>query len=102
MVEPKLLVAAITDRSTSTEVDLNFELTSLEAAIRAFCAFTALFWMLSVVFAVIAVSEVCASRALLRIEVAVSAPTADSARSTSADSDLTRLVASEDAATRVL
>ena len=37
----------------------------------------------------VAVSELCASRALLRIEAAVSAPTADRVRSTSAASDLT-------------
>jgi hypothetical protein len=37
----------------------------------------------------VAVSEVCASRALLRMEAAVSAPTAVKVRSTSAASDLT-------------
>ena len=71
------------------------ELTSLDAATRAVCALSALVWILSVVLVVttpsdrsmsaeialiwvaaspdVAVSERCASRALLRIEAAVSA-----------------------------
>ena len=98
MVEPKLLLAARTDRSISAEVDLTFELTSFDAATSALCAVSALAWMLSVVLAVtvpsdrsmsveialiwlaasadVAASELCASRALPRIEAAVSAPTA--------------------------
>ena len=85
--------------------------TSLEAAISEFCALIVLFWMLSVLLAVAAtsersmseeiariwlaasaevvVSEPCASRALLRMEAAVSAPTAERVRSISAASDLT-------------
>jgi len=50
----------------------------------------------------VAANELCASRALLRIEVAVSAPTAVRVRSTSIASDLTWLAASDDAATSVL
>ena len=90
MVEPKLLLAASTERSMSAEVDLTLELTSFEAATSALCALCALVWMLSVVLAVtapsersmsaeialiwlaasaeVAVNEVCASRALPRIE----------------------------------
>ena len=49
----------------------------------------------------VAASEVCASRALLRIEAAVSAPTEVSVRSTSVASDLTWLAASDDALTSV-
>ena len=113
IAEPKVLEAASTERSISEAVVLTFEVTSLEALTSAFCALSALVWILSVVFAVtvesersmsveiariwlaasaeVAVSELCASRALLRIEAAVSAPTADSVRSTSAASDLTWL-----------
>ena len=50
----------------------------------------------------VAVSEPRASRALFRMEAAVSAPTAVNVRSTSAASDLTWLAASEEAATRVV
>ena len=57
MVAPKLLLAASTERSISAEVDLTWVLTSLEAAIRALCAFCAVVWMLSVVLAVTAPSE---------------------------------------------
>ena len=83
----------------------------VRAATSALCALSAVVWMLSVVFAVtamsersisveialiwlaasaeVAVSELCASRALFRIEAAVSAPTAVKVRSTSIASDLT-------------
>src|SRR6266851_5759308 len=113
MVELNVPLAARTERSTSAEVDLTFELTSLDTATRAICALSALVWILSVVLAVtapsdrsmsaeialiwfaaspdVAVSERCASRALPRIEAAVSAA-----------SDLTWLAASDDAATSVL
>src|ERR1700704_5393337 len=96
MVVPKAVLAARTERSTSAEVDLTFELTSFDADTRALCALSALVWILSVVLAVtvlsersisveialiwlaasadVAVSELCASRALLRIEEAVAAP----------------------------
>ena len=89
-----MLLAASTERSMSAEVVLTLELTSLDAATSALWAFCADVWMLSVVLAVtaasdrsisaeialiwlaasaeIAVSELCASRALLRIEAAVS------------------------------
>jgi len=89
----------------SDEVDFTFALTSLDALISAFCAVVALDWMLSVVLAVtvpsersisveialillaaspaVEANELCASRALLRIEAAVSAPAPDSVRSTS-------------------
>jgi hypothetical protein len=89
----------------SVEVDFTFAVTSLEALISAFCALVALTWMVSVVFPVTAASErsisveialillaaspavdaneLCASRALLRMAAAVSAPAADSVRSTS-------------------
>ena len=60
----------------------------------------ALIWLAA--SADVAVSELCASRALLRMEAAVSAPTAVSVRSTSIASDLTWLAASDDAATSVL
>src|SRR6202023_810489 len=111
MVEPKAWLAASTERSTSADVDLTLELTSFDAATRALCALSALVWMVSVVLAVTAESErsiseeialiwlaaaarggggeLCASRALLRIEAAVSAPTAVRVRSTSTASDLT-------------
>src|ERR1700716_4044762 len=124
MVEPKVPLAARTVRSTSTEVDLTLELTSFDAATRAFCAFWALVAILSVVLAVtvlsersisveialiwlaasadVAVSEFCASRALFRMEAAVSAPTAVNVRSTSIASDLTWLAASDDAFTNVV
>ena len=117
MVELNAVLAARTERSTSAEVDLTFELASFDAATSAFCALRALVAILSVVLAVtvlsdrsmsaamaliwlaasadVAVSELCASRALLRIEAAVSAPTAVSVRSTSLASDLTWLAASE-------
>ena len=97
IVEPNALLAASTERSTSAEVDLTLELTSLEAATSALWALCAEVWMLSVVLAVtaasersisaeialiwlaasaeVAASDPCASRALLRIEAAVSAPT---------------------------
>ena len=48
-----------------------------------------------------AVSELWASRALFRMEAAVSAPAAVNVRSTSIDSDLTWSAASDDAATSV-
>src|ERR1700682_5846170 len=95
MVELKVPLAARTERSTSAEVVLTFELTSLDTATRAICALSALVWMLSVVLAAtapsdrsmsaeialiwfaaspdVAVSDRCASRALPRIEAAVSA-----------------------------
>ena len=41
----------------SAEVDLTFEETSFDAATSALCAFCAEVWMLSVVFAVTALSE---------------------------------------------
>src|SRR3981081_3625283 len=110
MVELKVPLAARTERSTSAEVDLTFELTSLDTATRAICALSALVWILSVVLAVtapsdrsmsaeivliwfaaspdVAVSERCASRALPRIEAAGSAGGA-----------LTGLAASDAAAT---
>src|ERR1700691_1313014 len=97
MAELKAPLAARTERSTSVEVDLTLELTSFDAATRAFCALTALVAILSVVLAVtvesersisveialiwlaasadVAVSECWASRALFRIEAAVFAPT---------------------------
>ena len=64
------MVFAVTvpsDRSISAEIDLIWLAASAE----------------------VAVSEFCASRALLRIEAAVSAPTVVNVRSTSAASDLT-------------
>src|ERR1700738_5000893 len=98
MVVPNEPLAGRTARSTSAEVDLTFELTSFDAATRAFCALSALLWILSVVLAVtalsdrsmsveialiwlaasadVAASELCASRALLRIEAAGLGPTA--------------------------
>src|ERR1700674_5392391 len=105
MVEPKAPLAARTERSTSAEVDLTLELTSFDAATRALCALSALVWILSVVFAVTALSDrsisveialiwlaasadvaasgLCASRALARIEAAVSGPAAVNRGSTS-------------------
>ena len=90
---------------------MTLEQTSFDAATSVFCALSALVWIWSVVFAVtvesdrsisveialiwlaasaeVACSELCASRALPRIEAAVSAPTAVSVRSTSDASDLT-------------
>jgi len=111
ITEPNEELAVRTERSTSAEVDLIRELTSLEVAISTFCEFSVLVWMLSALLAAaalsarsiseeivliwvaasaeVAVSELCASRALLRMEAAVSAPTAERVRSTSAASDLT-------------
>jgi len=57
IVEPNVLLAASTVRSTSAEVVLTFELTSLEAATSALWAFCAVVWILSVVFAVTAASD---------------------------------------------
>ena len=124
MVAPNEPLAASTDLSTSAEVALTLELTSFDAASSALCAARALFWMLSVVFAVtvlsersmsveialiwlaasaeVVCSEVWASRALFRIEAAVSAPTAVRVRSTSAASVLTWLAASEEAVMRAV
>ena len=59
----------------------------------------ALIWLAA--SAEVAVSELCASRALPRMEAAVSAPTAVSVRSTSIASDLTWLAASVEAVTSV-
>ena len=50
-------MAAKTERSTSDDVVLIFALTSFDAATSAFCALSALDWMLSVVFAVTAPSD---------------------------------------------
>src|ERR1700683_684769 len=98
MTEPKEPLAARAERSISAEVDLIFELTSLDTATSVLCALSALVWILSVVLAVtapsersisadialiwlaesadMAVSEPCASRALLRTGAAVPAPAA--------------------------
>ena len=59
----------------------------------------ALIWLAA--SADVACSELCASRALLRMEAAVSVPTAVNVRSTSAAKDLTWLEASADAVTNV-
>src|SRR3982074_795813 len=105
MVEPKAPLAATTERSISAEVDLTFELTSLDAATNALCAFWALAAILSVVLAVtvlsersisveialiwiaasadVAANELCASRALERIEAGGAAPTRGHVLSTS-------------------
>ena len=66
---------------------------------RSISAEIALIWLAA--SAEVAASELWASRALLRIEAAVSAPTAVSVRSTSIASDLTWLAASVDAVTSV-
>ena len=60
----------------------------------------ALIWLAASVE--VAVNELCASRAVPRMEAAVSAPTALSVRSTSIASDLTWLAASVEAVTSVL
>ena len=49
MVEPKLPLAANTERSISAEVDLIFEVTSFDTATSVVWAAAALTWMLSVV-----------------------------------------------------
>ena len=68
-------------------------------SVRSMSAEIARIWLAA--SADVAVSELCASRALLRIEAAVSAPTADSVRSTSVASALTWLAVSADAAISV-
>src|SRR5260221_12112025 len=105
MVEPKAWLAASTERSTSADVDLTLELTSFDAATRALCALSALVWMVSVVLAVTAESErsiseeialiwlaaaargagsgLFASRALVGVGAAGSAPAAVRVRSAS-------------------
>src|SRR3978361_576477 len=105
MVEPKVPLAARTVRSISAEVDLTLELISFDTATSVFCALSALVAILSVVVAVtvlsdrsmsaeialiwlaasaeVEASEPCASRALLRIEAAGSAPAAGQGRSQS-------------------
>ena len=67
MVEPNAPEAASTERSTSAEVDLTLDDTSLEAATSALCAFRALVWMLSVVLAVTADSDRSMSVEIVRI-----------------------------------
>ena len=111
MAVPNEFEAARTERSTSAEVDLTFEAASLEAVTSACCAVCAVAAIRSVVLVVtvesdrsrsfeiariwfaasaeVAVREVWASRALLRIDAAVSVPTAVRVRSTSAASVLT-------------
>ena len=88
------MLAASTERSISVEVDFTRVETSFEAATSALCAFNALFWIASVVFAAtlliersiseeialswpavsveVAVSMSCASRAPLTITETVS------------------------------
>src|ERR1700760_1072355 len=97
MVEPSAPVAAIIERPISVEGDLRFGGISLQALTSALWGLTAEVWILAVVVAVTAPSErsisaeiariwvaaspdvansdPCASRALLRIEAAGSAPT---------------------------
>src|SRR5260370_1882114 len=120
MVEPKAWLAASTEGSTSAEVDLTLELPSFDAATGALCAFSALVWMVSVVLAVtaesersiseeialiwlaasaeVACSELCASRALFRIEAAGAAPTPGRVRFPATPHQLTRLGAADHAA----
>src|ERR1700729_1768078 len=78
MVELKVPLAARTERSMSVEVDLTLELTSFDAATRAFCAVTALVAILSVVLAVTVESERSISVEIALIWLAASAEVAAS------------------------
>ena len=73
MVEPKLPLAANTERSISAEVVLILALTSLEVDTSRVCAAWALSWMLSVVLAVTVDSVRSISEEIARIWLAASA-----------------------------
>ena len=81
MVDPNAPLAARTERSISAEVDLTLELTSFEAATSAFCALSALVWILSVVLAVTVQSErsISVEIALIWLAARPRSPSANSA-----------------------
>ena len=80
MVVPNAPLAARTERSTSADVALTRELTSLDAATRAVCALSALVWILSVVLAVTAPSDRSMSAEIALIWFALPRPTLPSAK----------------------